>query len=370
MKVLAAALCLMMVMDAEDPQQSSAAKPGRLVAPFDRAQAIAAQEAWARALGGSVGKKNSVGIELVLIPPGEFVMGSEDGMDDLKKLFPYTERLLLKPEKGRLDDARQHLVRITEPLFIGKYEMTIGQFRQFAESTGYITEAEKDAQGGWGYDAEKKTILQDRRFHWKHTGTDPAPTDGHPVVNVSWRDTVAFCNWLSRKEGKAEYYRVKGSDVSVAGGNGYRLPTEAEWEYACRAGTITRYYHGSRPEDLIKVGNTMDAQVLTKFPESKNTLEGNDGYAFTAPVGRYNPNSFGLHDTIGNVNEWCGDWYGDEYEATIVKDPTGPGSGTKRVFRGGSWIGNPIYCRSACRNSRVPEYRAGRLGFRLVSAVE
>ncbi len=112
------------------------------------------------------------------------------------------------------------------------------------------------------------------------------------MVNVSWNDAVAFCKWLSKKEG-----------------NTYRLPTEAEWEYACRAGTTTRYYSGDDPETLAKVGNVADATAKAKFPDWKYTIKASDGYVFTSPVGSFQPNAFGLYDMHGNAWQWCADWY-------------------------------------------------------------
>ncbi len=108
------------------------------------------------------------------------------------------------------------------------------------------------------------------------------------MVNVSWNDAVAFCKWLSKKEG-----------------NTYRLPTEAEWEYACRAGTTTRYYSGDDPETLAKVGNVADATAKAKFPDWKYTIKASDGYVFTSPVGSFQPNAFGLYDMHGNAWQWC-----------------------------------------------------------------
>ena len=107
------------------------------------------------------------------------------------------------------------------------------------------------------------------------------------MVNVSWNDAVAFCKWLSQKEGKT-----------------YRLPTEAQWEYACRAGTTTRYYSGDDPETLAKVANVADATFKAKFPDWKSTIKASDGYVFTAPVGQFKPNAFGLYDMHGNAWQW------------------------------------------------------------------
>jgi sulfatase modifying factor 1 len=166
---------------------------------------------------------------------------------------------------------------------------------------------------------------------------------------VSWNDAVAFCKWLSKKEGKS-----------------YRLPTEAEWEYACRAGTTTRYSSGDDFETLAKVGNVADATAKAKFPDWSWAIAASDGYVFTAPVGKFNPNAFGLYDMHGNVWEWCADWYGDEYyAASPADDPMGPASGAGRVFRGGGWRNYAGYSRSALRAYSTPGSRSSDMGFRV-----
>ena len=162
-------------------------------------------------------------------------------------------------------------MRITKPFYLGTYHVTRGQFRQFVADTGYKTDAEKgEKPGAYGWDPDKKEFGFNEKYSWRNAGFEQ--TDEHPVVNVSWNDAVAFCKWLSRKEGKT-----------------YRLPTEAEWEYACRAGTTTRYYSGDDPETLAKVGNVADAAAKAKFPDWKYTIKASDGYVFTAPVGNSSP---------------------------------------------------------------------------------
>ena len=136
----------------------------------------------------------------------------------------------------------------------------------------------------------RRLFAFNEKYSWRNAGFEQ--TDEHPVVCMSWNDAVEFCKWLSRKEGKT-----------------YRLPTEAEWEYACRAGTTTRYYSGDDPETLAKVGNVADAAAKAKFPEWTWTIKASDGYVFTAPVGRFKPNAFGLYDMHGNAGQWCADWY-------------------------------------------------------------
>ena len=130
-------------------------------------------------------------------------------------------------------------------------------------------------------------------------------------------------------------------------GKTYRLPTEAEWEYACRAGTTTRYYSGDDPETLAKVANIADATFKATFPNAKYTIKASDGYVFTSPVGSFKPNAYGLYDMHGNTWQWCADWYGAEYyAASPADDPTGPDSGNVRVLRGGSWLNRPSSTRS------------------------
>ena len=149
-------------------------------------------------------------------------------------------------------------------------EVTRGQFRRFVDDAGYQTEAEKDGKGGYGW-TEAGNFVYDPKYTWQNLGFDQ--TDEHPVVNVSWNDAVAFAAWLSRKEGTT-----------------YRLPTEAEWEYACRAGTTTRYSSGDDPESLATVGNVADGTAREKlpnwYPDPTWTIAARDGFVYTAPVGR------------------------------------------------------------------------------------
>ena len=176
----------------------------------------------------------------------------------------------------------------------------------------------------------------------------PRPTTIRSSMS-SWNDAVAFCQWLSRKEGK-----------------NYRLPTEAQWEYACRAGTTTRYSNGDDPKQVVRVANIQDAGDREEFPHVQEIMMPKDG-KFTVAVGGLPANEFGLHDMHGNVWEWCSDWYGKDYYAKSPKDdPTGPESGEKRVRRGGGWNSFPLYARALFRNWNVPCTRCVNLGFRVV----
>lgn len=272
--------------------------------------------------------KNSLDMELVLIPPGKFKMGQEE---------------IIAPVYA----TPVHDVEITKSFYMGKHEVTRGQFRKFVERAKY-TEAEKN--GGHGVNATTGADEEGMQYNWKNPGFEQ--TDDHPVVMVSWDDAQKFCAWLSAQERKK-----------------YRLPTEAEWEYCCRAGTTTLYGYGNDPDGLALVGNVADASLRKKFPAWVSGIEIDDGYVFTAPVGKFKANRFGLHDMQGNVYEWCQDWY-DTYTAGPQTDPQGPQSGSNRVFRGGSFRDTPLHCRCADRGfpfyGNVPSSRICSRGFRVV----
>jgi formylglycine-generating enzyme required for sulfatase activity len=219
-----------------------------------------------------------------------------------------------------------------------------------------MTDTEKDKKLlAWGWDAEKKQFSNDEKYSWRNTGFEQ--TDEHPVVNVTWNDAVAFCTWLGKKEGTT-----------------YRLPTEAEWEYAYRAGSTTRYPSGDDPTTLEKVGklaDRTDAAVRATIPDWKYMIRASDNYVFTSPVGKSKPNAFGLYDMYGNAFQWCADWYGDTfYAVSPAGDPTGPDSGTQRVIRGGTWNFSPLGARSAERCWTEPDSRNCSAGFRVVRTQE
>ena len=215
-----------------------------------------------------------------------------------------------------------------------------------------MTDSEKDKKLlAWGWDSEKKQFSNDGKYSWRNTGFEQ--TDEHPVVNVTWNDAVAFCEWLSKKKGQT-----------------YRLPTEAEWEYAYRAGTTTRYPSGDDPTTLEKGGklaDLTDAAVRAKIPDWKYMIRASDNYVFTSPVGKSKPNAFGLYDMYGNAFQWCADWYADNsYAVSPAGDPTGPDLGAQRVIRGGTWNFSPLGARSAERNKTEPDSRNCSAGFRVV----
>lgn len=273
-------------------------------------------------------------MKLVRIEPGEFQMGSPAA------------------EEGRSDDEPQHRVRITRPFYLGQCEVTVGQFRRFVAATGYLTTLERDHKPGFGYLASQGIIESTRDFSWRKTGWDQ--TDDHPVVNVSWEDAATFCRWLSAQEKRD-----------------YRLPTEAQWEFACRAGTTTRYFTGEAEESLERSANMADASFLAKYAEATWSGPWSDGFPFTAPVGSFQPNAWGLHDMAGNVWEWCADWYGKDFPAdSPLEDPAGPPTGEIHVLRGGAFTNRLKYVRSADRDSSRPKYRYNFTGFRVVRLVD
>ena len=260
--------------------------------------------------------ENSLGMRFVLVPAGEFLMGSDESPQALAAAFPDLER---RRFDALADEAPVHRVRITRPFYLGRHEVTVGQFRRFLELSGYVPESVADGTGGYGYDAAydpAKTVRgdafdgRDPKYSWRNPGFEQG--DDHPVVNVTWHDAVAMARWLGETEGAT-----------------YRLPTEAEWEYACRSGTRSRYHDGDDPRTLLRVANLFDADARRLWPKwAAHALDGNDGFAFTAPVGSFAPNAFGLYDMHGNAWEWTADWHDDGYYArSAAADPAGPGIG-------------------------------------------
>jgi formylglycine-generating enzyme required for sulfatase activity len=318
-------------------------RPGSLCAPFSAAAAHSARAWWASGLKLPVELTNSVGAKLILIPAGEFYMGSTPmEIGRVRRIDPTFKK------EWEQEEQPQHHVRITRPFFMSAHEVTRAEFGQFVRATGYQTDAKRDGKGGCGYEAVTGEFKQDPIYDWQNTGFPQ--TDRDPVVNVSWNDAVAFCEWMTRRE-KAVY----------------RLPTEAEWEYCCRAGTATMFYCGDDPEALSTVANVADATLKQKF-QSWTAIGARDGFAFTAPVGSFQANGFGLFDMHGNAWEWCHDWYAKGYYAKSAEnDPQGPLRGSVRVFRGGSWYDAAALCRSTFRNWDVPSYRDYFLGFRVVA---
>jgi formylglycine-generating enzyme required for sulfatase activity len=249
---------------------------------------------WAKA-DNPVEVTNSIGMKLRRIPAGTYLRGATPGDTDAK-------------DGGK----PQREITISRPFLVGVYEVK---------------------QSEW-----VKVMGADRN---KSQFKD---SDQLPVENVTWWEALEFCNKLSEREGKAPYYKVVGEEaVTILGGNGYRLLTEAEWEYACRGGVRTKYPFG---DDPARLGDFA-------------WFGGNAGEK-THPVGQKQPNGFGLYDMIGNVFEWCQD-------GLDAVDPPGRARASSRVFRGGSWATDPSLCRPTYRYGFAPGIRSYGVGFRLAA---
>jgi formylglycine-generating enzyme required for sulfatase activity len=287
---------------------------------------------------------DGIEIKLVRIPAGTFMMGSKLSPAEVAQKYGGNEGWY-KEEHPR------HKVRITHPFHMGQTHVTVDQFAAFVKDSGYKTDAEK---AGWSAVFEirdgKPDFKKEDGASWRKPGFEQK--GDHPVVQVSWNDAKAFCDWLSKKSGKT-----------------VRLPTEAEWEYACRAGTTTAYPWGDKADDGKGWANAGDQSLWKPLHKSgipdEFFFSWDDGFVFTSPVGRFKPNAFGLHDMVGNAWQWCSDWYGD-YEKGAATNPTGPATGRFRVLRGGSWSDNASFCRSARRSFYTPSYRYRNCGFRVV----
>ena len=231
---------------------------------------------------------NSIGMKFKLIPAGEFMMGSSESPEELAAEFTGT-----KP-RWYQDAHPQHQVRITKPFYMGVTEVTQEQYEEvMAENASWFSKTANGANRVKGMD-----------------------TSHFPVESVSWDDAMEFCKKLSKREGHT-----------------YRLPTEAEWEYACRAGSTTRFCFGDDPGQLGQ---------FAWFTENSKPQP--------HPVGQKKPNSWGLHDMHGNVLEWCSDSYDPDYYAkTPIDEPTAPAAFILRVLRGGSWSDDAGVCQSSVR---------------------
>jgi len=240
---------------------------------------------------------NQVTMKLVKIPAGKFLMGSPASDEDRAD-----------------DEGPQHEVTISKPFFMGVHEVTVAQFDQFVKDSGYAWE--------------------------KPVYSFPQRGD-HPATATTWDHAQAFCQWLTRKSGRT-----------------ISLPSEAQWEYACRAGTTTKYFSGDYAENLLGYAH---------FASDGWDVAATNSPMF-APVGSFKPNAFGLYDMHGNLLEWCQDFYAP-YVAGAQTDPTGPATGGKRVVRGGGWPGSAEKCRAARRYQAAAGRAFNRDGFRVVGAV-
>jgi len=308
--------------------------------PFAAAAARQYQQDYARWLGVPVQVTNAAGMNFVLIPPGTFRMGSpadEPGHN----AGGYEETL--------------HPVTLTRPFYLSTCEVTVAQFRQFVEAEKYVTDVEKKG-GGHAHDA--KAVWQHRTgTQWRKPGfAGPFELlDTHPIVHVSWTDSMAYCAWLNgRLTPEAKAARLI-----------YRLPTEAQWEWACRAGSAERYWWGAKEDTTGRLLNCGDATLKKVQPDwPRVVMPMDDRHAFLAPVGSYQPNPFGLHDMLGNVWEFCADRY-RVFPKEAVTDPVGSDEKRGYCVRGGGWSNTPTDCRSASRNADPPHFGHSNLGFRV-----
>ena len=275
---------------------------------------------------------------MVVIPAGEFTMGSPASA----------------AERGG-DEGPQRQVAIA--LYaLGRSEVTVADFRRFADESGYRTDAERDAraQGCSGFiyaDPLAAGPAAQAVTSWRSPGLTQA--ESHPVLCVSWNDARAYAQWLSKKTGKR-----------------YRLPTEAEWEYAARAGSVTARFWGDDPVQACRFANVADQSRFQTWGFGQKH-ECTDGHYFTAPAGGYAPNRFGLYDMLGNAWEWTEDCWNASY-AGAPPDGTAwlTGDCAQRISRGGSWSTVPRYARSATRNRNSADHRDNLTGFRLARTPE
>jgi len=243
---------------------------------------------------------DNIPLELVRIPAGTFMMGSPD--DEIGRWEP---------------NETQHQVTITKDFYFGKYAVTQAQYQ---------------------------AVMNVNPSYFQNKPSNP-------VEQVSWYDVVQFCNELSKKDGLTQVYDESSWTANWAA-NGYRLPTEAEWEYACRAGTTTRFYWGDDP-------SYTEINDYCWYGEN-NSLYGSQ------EVGQKIPNAYGLFDMSGNLHYWCHDRWQVQYTENVITDPGGPDSGRNRVYRGGHWGGIARYCRSASRHYGLPDIKSDKIGFRLL----
>jgi serine/threonine protein kinase len=318
------------------PKRKAGPAPAPLNAPFSLDEAQRAQREWANYFGlEAPAVRNTVGMTLVVTPPGEFTMGIPP-----QEFGPKTQ------------DSPQHRVRLTKAILASATATTQAEFlRVMAYNPSHFSQA------GGG-----------RNFVARTT------TEQFPVERVTWFDACAFCNLLSRREGLAEFYEISNpqragkqiilANVRISGGLGYRLPTEAEFEYLSRAGTSTPFWHGSEYDGT-------QGNALSNRPYG--TTRPGIAIARTCPVGQYPPNPFGLYDVDGNVSNWCWDWYSPTYYSAnrgqTSVDPLGPATGTKRVNRSNSYAYEPVYGRAGRRHSDVPKLIYECVGFRVVRSL-
>ncbi|MCA9089219.1 MAG: SUMF1/EgtB/PvdO family nonheme iron enzyme [Planctomycetaceae bacterium] len=307
--------------------------PAPAIAPFGAAQAKAHQEAWAKYLGVPVEYENSLGMKFRLMPPGEFQMGSTPEEIEAALNHASEDARWLETVNS---EGPQHKVVLTKPVYVGVTEVTQAQYEQvMGTNPSYFTATGEGKEAVAGLE-----------------------TGNHPVEMVSWNDAAEFCTKLSQQEKLKPFYFRSGETVTPLDETGYRLPTEAEWEYTCRAGTTTQFWSGDADQNLLQAA-----------------WFGNNSGGRTHSAGELRANPFGLFDTHGNVFEWVQDSYDPVYyvkfQENAAVDPIVPISAdSERVNRGGDWLYQPSHCRSMNRNVNVPTLRYNGMGFRVVLVAE
>ena len=270
---------------------------------------------------------------LVVIPTGSVMMGAPAG------------------EKGaRADEEPQRLVKIDTGFALGRDDVSVGEFRVFIDDSGYATDAEK-AGASSVYDEDSGRIIDRRGITWRDDYLGHAAADDLPVIHVSWNDAIAYVQWLSARTGKH-----------------YRLPSEAEFEYALRAGSTTRYPWGDGNPPRVVDNFTGDGDRSPRLKRSwaKAFRRYDDGYWGPAPIGKFPPNAFGLIDMDGNVSEWVADCWHDNYTRAPADSSAWMNPGcAEHVIRGGSWGSAPDQVRSAYRLSAPSNTRSARVGIRV-----
>jgi formylglycine-generating enzyme required for sulfatase activity len=267
-----------------------------------------AKDAW-------ISLSDEVRLELVRVPQGQFMMGSP------KEEIGYPEQFLARIQnaKGRsrpADEGPVHKVEIDSPFYMGKYEVTCRQYRCF--KTSY------------------QLLQHERRY---------VDGDSQPAL-VSWSEAIAFCEWVSQKTGMK-----------------VRLPSEAKWEYACRAGAGTRFFWGEDEKRAGEYANLGDGTYEKAKRGDARPLDTVDGQVVSCGVGKFKPNAFGLYDMLGNVPEWCEDEYFENaYDPSFVKSAPSEG----RAYRGGGWFSDITTARCASRQGGNPNVSGGRVGFRVL----
>jgi formylglycine-generating enzyme required for sulfatase activity len=324
-----------------------------LIAPFTAEDAAAARTVAAARLGITENSLTTTGLALQLIPPGEFLMGGDQTPEEVSRIA--AESGSTKDPSDFAHEQPQHGVRITKPFYLGVYEVTQEEWTE-------VMRANPSWFSFTGGGAEKVTDSKAPRL----------PVERFPVETVTWYDCLEFCNKLSARDSFPPHYEltnitrdvrksISSAEVTILGGNGYRLPTEAEWEYACRAGSTTPFHFGL-------INNATEANCDGNYPYG--TAETTAYLQRSVKIGSYHPNNFGLYDMHGNVWEWCIDSYDaaayQNRAGVVTEDPLVFGTDVAQsVSRGGSWLWYGWGTRSSDRHYVARESKAEYYGLRV-----